>query len=476
IRRKRTSRPKSRNGCITCKIRHIKCGEEKPACSQCTRSGRTCDGYTDASQRQLHQAIVQSVPRHDDWSPGPDRKIVLVPGTREERQYVQFFCTQTASAMSGFFPSEFWNRFLPQLSHRNSAVRHAVAAVGALHQRQLQGRLEPANNTATLDDGFALQQYNKAIQRFLQQMGDPKGMEVDLMLIQCLLFICLEMLQGNNRQAMNHVGGGLRILSGHTAAQGSLDRDLLQFFCRQNNQMSYFGRPLALLDAVLGSSSVFTSKSQPVFKHIGEARDYLTNLITRCLLFVRSAQRHVWSDSPQPFLPEQLQHQTALLEECYAWFQAFEVLLELPAKTSGVLDPRGPLSMQCQYNTAITWLSTCTSLDEMQMDQYYPNFTAIACAGEKLVELCADGSDLAAEQFYLDADVIPVFYWSVQRCRHPVLRRRILDVLSRYPAREGMWDKGLHVAVLRRVLELEETELAHLPIAQRFPLEHHRVY
>ncbi|KAJ5993170.1 hypothetical protein N7451_008894 [Penicillium sp. IBT 35674x] len=41
----RSSRPKVRTGCITCKARRVKCDETKPACVRCTTTGRRCDGY-----------------------------------------------------------------------------------------------------------------------------------------------------------------------------------------------------------------------------------------------------------------------------------------------------------------------------------------------------------------------------------------------------------------------------------------------
>ncbi|KIW68731.1 hypothetical protein PV04_04655 [Phialophora macrospora] len=37
--------PKSRNGCITCKARRMKCDESKPTCQQCSRRGVPCGGY-----------------------------------------------------------------------------------------------------------------------------------------------------------------------------------------------------------------------------------------------------------------------------------------------------------------------------------------------------------------------------------------------------------------------------------------------
>ncbi|RFU23729.1 hypothetical protein B7463_g12608, partial [Scytalidium lignicola] len=45
IRRSRASKPKVRTGCTTCKIRHVKCDETKPACMRCVKFGRQCDGY-----------------------------------------------------------------------------------------------------------------------------------------------------------------------------------------------------------------------------------------------------------------------------------------------------------------------------------------------------------------------------------------------------------------------------------------------
>lgn len=44
-RRTRKTHKKARTGCLTCKIRHKKCDETKPACNRCTSTGRRCDGY-----------------------------------------------------------------------------------------------------------------------------------------------------------------------------------------------------------------------------------------------------------------------------------------------------------------------------------------------------------------------------------------------------------------------------------------------
>ncbi|PYI01602.1 hypothetical protein BO78DRAFT_246430 [Aspergillus sclerotiicarbonarius CBS 121057] len=480
-RRTRTGKPRSRTGCITCKIRHVKCGEEKPECRECIRTGRKCDGYTDASQTQLGQAIATSVPNYA-WTPSPDRNLVLVPGTRKERHYVQFFCMHTAHALSGFFPSDFWTKFLPQLSHRNPAVRHAVIAVGALHQRQLQGRLLSGNTPPRETDAFTLQQYNKSIHSFLQQMGNPTDLGIDSMLIQCVLFICLEMLSGNSKQGLDHVEAGLRILSRQLqedgiAAQSPFGTDLSQFFYRQNLQLSYFGRRLVPLTDRVEKDFARQASNKLIFDNIHQARDCLTKVVTRALLFIRSLQSHLWTTPQEPLDPRQLQQQSDLLAEFKTWFKGFRALQKRSAKSIGILDPRAPLSILCQYYAAVTWTNTCTSLDEIGFDDFFPNFEAIISAGERLVELSAeDAPNSGTEQFFLDADVMPVLYWTTMRCRHPILRRRALHVLSNYRAREGGWDRRVHIALAKRFVELEETALAHLPVEQRIPTTCQRVY
>ena len=38
-------RKRTKTGCLTCRQRRIKCGEERPVCANCTKSKRSCEGY-----------------------------------------------------------------------------------------------------------------------------------------------------------------------------------------------------------------------------------------------------------------------------------------------------------------------------------------------------------------------------------------------------------------------------------------------
>ncbi|KAI9714642.1 MAG: hypothetical protein M1812_006307 [Candelaria pacifica] len=41
----RSSRRRTKTGCLTCRKRRIKCGEERPICNNCVKSKRSCEGY-----------------------------------------------------------------------------------------------------------------------------------------------------------------------------------------------------------------------------------------------------------------------------------------------------------------------------------------------------------------------------------------------------------------------------------------------
>ncbi|KAJ5151171.1 uncharacterized protein N7482_010423 [Penicillium canariense] len=454
---RRVGRPKSKTGCITCKIRHVKCDEEKPECNRCARSGRKCDGYNDSSQRQLHEELDKG--SRQPWSVRSDR-LVLVPGSRKERQYVHVFCTQATRTLSGFFPSDFWTRFLPQLSHRYPTIRHAVSAVGAVYERQLL----PANADST---------------------AFPRGDEgttdrgVDLTLVTCLLFVCLETLRSQNPRALDHIQSGVQIVAGRLREKRSVnnefDRELLHWFSRLNIQTCFWGRGILPLDICPEKSTMAPGKML-VFDNISQARESLTDLQSRTLIFIR----FVGSKSGityQDVDDQQRQAQQALEAEYHTWRAGFDRLQKRSAKRAGIPDPRAPLVLLVEYHTSIVWVLNCISQEESNFDKYYSNFEEIVALADKIID-CGPGweSKPAAEQLSLDAGVLAHLYWTAQKCRHPLIRRRAIQVLARCPARQGMWLRPLMVQVASKIVEMEEAPLVCLPVEERIVEEQHRVY
>ncbi|KAJ5731701.1 transcriptional regulator family: Fungal Specific TF [Penicillium malachiteum] len=77
---------KSRNGCARCKSKRVKCGEEKPHCTRCTRLGIRCPGYVQSLRwvSQPEQASPDPVSEYKPPSPARSSRIPGDPSVRIE--------------------------------------------------------------------------------------------------------------------------------------------------------------------------------------------------------------------------------------------------------------------------------------------------------------------------------------------------------------------------------------------------------
>jgi hypothetical protein len=402
---------------------------------------------------------------------------VLVPGSREERQYVHVFCTQATHALSGFFPSDFWTRFLPQISHRYPAIRHAVSAVGAVYGKQLL----PANADSADAEQFILQQYNKAIQSFLGQLNSPQTVGIDFVLVTCLLFVCLETLRSKNVRALDHIQSGVQILASRlkekkVAVNNEFERELLHIFGRLNIQTGLFGRGILPLDIHPEKSTIAEAGEILAFDNISQARETLTNLQCRALVFIRSVGSKSGITYEDVF-EQQIKEQQSLETEYHTWREAFDQLRKKSSKTTGISDPRAPLALLIEHHTSLVWLLNCISQEESHFDNFTSNFEEIVCLAEGILELSPKTeSKPVAEQFSLDPGVLAQIYWTANKCRDPLIRRRAIATLARCPARQGMWLRPLIVQVASKIVEMEEEAVCSLPVEERRVAEKDRVY
>ena len=182
-KRARASKPKVRSGCITCKIRRVKCDEAKPACGKCVATGRKCDGY--GSKTGEHHQMIDAI-----MVPSLSSLQVRQPGNGLEMRAVEHFRLQTAPALSFFHNSSFWSHIVLQTGFYEPAVLHAAAAVSLFHEQyQTTGtalELSQAHEGSGIEKGsLALQQYNKAINCLIRRASDDPDSRV-FILIACL--------------------------------------------------------------------------------------------------------------------------------------------------------------------------------------------------------------------------------------------------------------------------------------------------
>lgn len=215
------------------RVRHVKCDEGKPSCHECTRTGRTCDGYGPVVKRNKQIVFITNA---SPCLPYLDPALVTgISGNRRELRSLDFFRSETIPQLRGIFGSDFWEGSVLRTSFHEPAVKHAVIALGSLHENLYLNDDEFRDDWDRDSRVFAMEQYLKSIS-CLTQAGKPQTIDVTLM--TCALFICFEVctihcicwltkliiakaLRGQLGSAIRHVDGGVKIITDFLSASAS---------------------------------------------------------------------------------------------------------------------------------------------------------------------------------------------------------------------------------------------------------------
>ncbi|KAF2163089.1 hypothetical protein M409DRAFT_26535 [Zasmidium cellare ATCC 36951] len=508
----------SRMTCAT-RIRRIKCDEERPACERCTSTGRDCLGYEIGLpflSRDQAQPYRKLSPRCNEsdivrWKHVPRPLAVLPSGlSPKERQAFHFFREQTSYSPPGLGGTDTtWEMIALQLSLAEPALMCAIVAVGSLHQARTTRSTNLLMRTYAPEQfQFAMERYSRAVGhvqqqiRSSQQQGSRKS--VELVLLACLMFICVELLNGNNSLAIQHLQTGLRILYEHLYGPMPTDRNQRRLILKADPRStldrlskvyiklegvaaSMFGQDQPILLASLGRASASDPCPTPkVFASLNDAQlhlDVLTSAIycargellhlaeeelrtsrdvstldgkqLRCLV---SASSRLVNLGENPRLE---QHIRALERSVAAWSSA---LACIPA-TSEHPDHQFRLLLDVQFFEL--WLTSSTWLDRTEtvgdrFDKYYPYM--LSRIEEYLKGAFQDSDYLNAPRaggplraFALSQEILLPLFGIAMRSRDTRTRRRALLIPSRLHIQESLVDSDFLAAVMERIVDEEET-------------------
>ena len=162
-----------------------------------------CDGYSvyggapNASRAKGKPTLALSHHRNGDisiFSKSSDMVLLSEPSlsglaNNNERRAFDFFRSRTSTQLPGFFASDIWDRSILQATFHEPAIRHAVLALGCLHE--IFERSDRHILKQNVVCKFALEQYNLAITHLVKPA--MKGQQaIDVCLIACMLFCCFE--------------------------------------------------------------------------------------------------------------------------------------------------------------------------------------------------------------------------------------------------------------------------------------------
>lgn len=125
--------------------------------------------------------------------------------------YLEFYYHCAIRTLSNRFDNGFWSRTVLQMARSEPCIRHALVALGYLAKTE-PGNLKHAHARLKQQDQTLNLYYSKAVGSLVERLAE-QSCTIEVGLVACLLFVCIEFIRGNFMTAFTHLHSGLRILS-----------------------------------------------------------------------------------------------------------------------------------------------------------------------------------------------------------------------------------------------------------------------
>ncbi|KAL7787007.1 hypothetical protein V8C37DRAFT_391501 [Trichoderma ceciliae] len=218
-RHTRRSSTRARTGCITCKKRHVKCDETRPACLNCMKWRGYCDSYSDNSASSL-QPQPRSPPPHSRLIHSKKAPLLIIEpsvntirfANNDQRDYFAEWSNLSVTFLGGFLDqTRLWTATMPQVTLEENTLRYGAMAVGALRKAyQVKGSELGLDNT-NRHYLNAIVYYCEALRMQSEMRPTREGLRTAL--LSSLLFICFESQRGNVPAALKHITHGFTMLN-----------------------------------------------------------------------------------------------------------------------------------------------------------------------------------------------------------------------------------------------------------------------
>ncbi|OBS22458.1 hypothetical protein FPOA_08795 [Fusarium poae] len=433
---------KAGNGCITCRIRRVKCDMAKPACQRCLTGKRKCDGYLPENSTITRRQLTEIARRISVVGPISQAlcQYPISAGTKSTNLTLfDVFRTLTAPSTASFIPSQFWTREILQLAHSEPAVWHATLALGAIHQRH-ELYFQGCNDKSEEMWLEANVSYGRAIS-CARQVKDPAKL-----LSLCLALVSIAHLIGRWSDSQVHITAAHRLLSqaGYSVETSSAAEMLTRL---DLHAMTFSD-----------SSAPYPYKSVPVrvwidedmqriagFESYAQAGTALFGVMRRLMMMGQKAY-----DKDQETMGENYDMLAVTKRDLASWEYK---MAEFERNHASSHDQRGAISIRLYHTLMRTFLAGGAFGPEMRWDNLVGLYERILTLAETL---CANTQSFHVNSpLSLEPGVIVPVFMVAQRCRHPWLRRRAITLLCKLKRQEGMWLSDGAAAVSKKIMELE---------------------
>ncbi|EME84421.1 uncharacterized protein MYCFIDRAFT_214731 [Pseudocercospora fijiensis CIRAD86] len=509
--RKRAKRPKTRTGCRTCRARHIKCTEERPACQRCVSSNRECAGY-DVPPPRIGKPQCILLPKGAEdlpmLYPMDKPATIAFQMSSYEVHAFDFFRSHTVHQLPGSSWTLSWDRLALQVGHHEPAITHATVALGSIHRAITYSSTTGAVSVDPDQHLFALNQYNKAmsyIRRYIEGISDKcTDWDVEVVLLVSLLFFCFEIMHSEDARATMHLRTGLRILyerlrrmDAYKAPQRMIDIDgeekrVVRLQSRPRNNMDLLLQTFVRLDGdltIIGDEEPYLMpmchEHLPTsFSSLEEALVHLDAIAgaahSNCRDIVIMADRELSSQRPDlESMDEDMRNCLSCaysrtiklttefeeriendMESLNAWMTALAHMPESGQKQSA--------QFLIQIHFFYIWfiITSWRDENEMQIDRFEAQFAHIVTLAEAYVEMHSDvtcdaktepGQPYHAtrQAFTVGTDLVPCISMIAFKSRKSSIRRRCIELL-RTINMQGVFDSWYLASFAQLVADLEE--------------------
>ncbi|PYI29913.1 hypothetical protein BP00DRAFT_496266 [Aspergillus indologenus CBS 114.80] len=435
-------------------IRRVKCGQEKPNCVRCSSTGRKCE-YVKAVAGTFSSASPPS-------ATALDHPLAFAPNTvwRERRAFAYYF-ERVALFVGGDLDVEFWGTFVPQLCQGEPAVWDAIISISALFETHERPTSLVSVQPIDQPQGDALAWYSRSVSAIRQRI-ERGQIDIFVGLITCVLFICIETLQGREKEALQLFAQGLQLIQALRAQVSSgmippskavlLEDVIVPIFIRLG--VIAFSDSASRMGCLLRARTPVWSAE---FGSLRCAREALTNLGAETMLFERQCLAEL-SQVDCFHVSERLLHtQAVFFERLQEWDVAFKRLLDS-------LHDKGPLSQHqvvnsalliAYHKTTIILANICVSSLQTMADRCLEDFQIIIDQCGLALD-ASRRSDGTQPPFTFDLGVgLPLWFTSL-RCREPRIRRAAVELLRRAPPVMGFYRSTAAVSFAENIIMLEE--------------------
>lgn len=371
---------------------------------------------------------------------------------------------------------DFWRTIVPQVCRGEPAVWDAIISVSALFEGpepfpDLVSRRPKNPPTLTQNHRDALSWYSRSVTSVRQHI-EHGAVDIFVGLVSCVLFICIEALQGATAEALRLYGQGVHLILALRAQIASGAMPPAKAFLLEDIIVPIFVRLGAMAFTISGApvTSLLPENEHALkqkFVSLKSARDAIVLLSTEAQLLESICEKNMFRASA-PHMPlELINRQMALSSRLRSWQTAFTKLM-VCLHSKGRLSPEqtSTAALLCTYHeTVLIILETCVSPSRMLIDAYLPNFQTIIDQSRIALDAYAQ-PDGTQPPFTFEISVGLPIWFTCLRCREPRIRRMALDLLRRAPQVQGVYKLPPAVTLGEKVIVLEETYGSALDAAQ----------